>query len=140
MKNPRDSLFLGIPLLVVLSALSLTTPWSEFGSLAKQILFPFLIAATCAAAFSGRIHLRLSLALAIVILVALSSALYSNGFAWRMDGEWNLVLFSFAIQAAVGLFGFIAAQLGLNAWKQSRGLPGEKESMASKADHLRAGG
>jgi len=123
---------LGILALAAVMVISFFTPWSESGSLAKLVVFPFLAGAICFAMFSCRVFLRVLLLLVVVLCTALYSDLHSNGFDWRMDDEWGLVYMGLALHAFFGLVGFSAAYFGLRACKGALGRSRPDKRLDSK--------
>jgi hypothetical protein len=100
-----------------LMALSLATPWSEMGAIAKQILFPILAGAIAGGLMRDSLLRGLGITLAFVVTTGMLAALQSNGFDWRMDGEWPLVMVSLLLSVGSTIGGF--APLAIQSKKRA---------------------
>ncbi|MEM1294639.1 MAG: hypothetical protein AAGH89_04695 [Verrucomicrobiota bacterium] len=109
---------IGILGLTAAAILSFLTPWTEPGSVAKLIFFPFVIGAISCVLLSFGNVFRLLLALAVVLGIGFFSALHSNGYHWRMDHEWGLVITGLGIHAFFALVGFSVSRFGPKAWRK----------------------
>lgn len=104
------------PVLLLVAVVALLLPWTGWGAVGIQLVFPFLIGCLLFRLFPDRsIPWRGVLALGLLLVIAglriVLDAILHDGGDWTSDGEWPLVAMTVFFQLFFGQVGFAAGFL-----------------------------